>query len=98
LGTSLPNAFALNAYAGVLGTGLTFSGLAGWAAKAWSTEVGHWLLLLPVRNTPCDRIAGQSVERLAAPSDGIFAVAMTLLVLRALPRKPHTTNTSFGAP
>jgi len=28
-----------------------------------------------------DQIAGQSVERLAAPSDGIFAVAMTLLVL-----------------
>ena len=28
-----------------------------------------------------DRIAGQSVERLAALSDGIFAVAMTILVL-----------------
>jgi uncharacterized membrane protein len=28
-----------------------------------------------------DRVAGQSVERLAALSDGIFAVAMTLLVL-----------------
>jgi len=28
-----------------------------------------------------DQIAGQSVERLAALSDGIFAVAMTLLVL-----------------
>ncbi len=28
-----------------------------------------------------NRIAGQSVERLAAPSDGIFAVAMTLMVL-----------------
>src|SRR5271168_2835979 len=28
-----------------------------------------------------NRIAGQSVERLAALSDGIFAVAMTLLVL-----------------
>jgi uncharacterized membrane protein len=28
-----------------------------------------------------DRIAGQSVERLAALSDGVFAVAMTLLVL-----------------
>lgn len=27
------------------------------------------------------RVAGQSVERLAALSDGIFAVAMTLLVL-----------------
>jgi len=31
--------------------------------------------------TPYDRIAGQSIERLAALSDGIFAVAMTLLVL-----------------
>lgn len=32
-------------------------------------------------HTPYNRIAGQSVERLAAISDGIFAVAMTLLVL-----------------
>jgi TMEM175 potassium channel family protein len=32
-------------------------------------------------NTSYNRIAGQSVERLAAVSDGIFAVAMTLLVL-----------------
>lgn len=31
--------------------------------------------------SPYNRIAGQSVERLAALSDGIFAVAMTLLVL-----------------
>lgn len=31
--------------------------------------------------TSYNRIAGQSVERLAALSDGIFAVAMTLLVL-----------------
>ena len=31
--------------------------------------------------TPYNRIAGQSVERLAALSDGLFAVAMTLLVL-----------------
>ncbi len=30
---------------------------------------------------PYNRIAGQSVERLAALSDGIFAVAMTLMVL-----------------
>jgi uncharacterized membrane protein len=30
---------------------------------------------------PYNRIAGQNVERLAALSDGIFAVAMTLLVL-----------------
>jgi len=32
-------------------------------------------------DTAYDRIAGRSVERLAALSDGIFAVAMTLLVL-----------------
>jgi uncharacterized membrane protein len=32
-------------------------------------------------HTPYNQIAGQSVERLAAISDGIFAVAMTLLVL-----------------
>ena len=31
--------------------------------------------------TSYNRIAGQSIERLAALSDGIFAVAMTLLVL-----------------
>jgi uncharacterized membrane protein len=31
--------------------------------------------------THYNRIAGQSVERLAALSDGVFAVAMTLLVL-----------------
>jgi len=32
-------------------------------------------------NTSYNQIAGQSVERLAALSDGIFAMAMTLLVL-----------------
>lgn len=32
-------------------------------------------------NTAYNRVAGQSVERLAALSDGIFAVAMTLLLL-----------------
>jgi uncharacterized membrane protein len=31
--------------------------------------------------TSYNRIAGQSVERLAGLSDGVFAVAMTLLVL-----------------
>jgi len=31
--------------------------------------------------TPYNRIAGQSLERIAALSDGVFAVAMTLLVL-----------------
>jgi uncharacterized membrane protein len=36
---------------------------------------------MPAANTPYNQIAGQSVERLAAIGDGIFAVAMTLLVL-----------------
>ena len=31
--------------------------------------------------THYNRLAGRSVERLAALSDGVFAVAMTLLVL-----------------
>ncbi len=30
---SLPDAFALNSYIGVLGTGLLFGGLAGWLSK-----------------------------------------------------------------
>jgi uncharacterized membrane protein len=34
-----------------------------------------------VSYTPYNKIAGQSIERLAAISDGIFAVAMTLLVI-----------------
>lgn len=33
------------------------------------------------RNTKYNLIAGQSIERIAALSDGVFAVAMTLLVL-----------------
>jgi len=32
-------------------------------------------------NTAYNRIAGQSVERLAALSDGVFAIVMTLLIL-----------------
>ncbi len=32
---SLPDAFALHSYIGVLGTGLLFGGLAGWASKTW---------------------------------------------------------------
>ncbi len=32
-------------------------------------------------STPYSRFAGQSLERLTTVSDGIFAVAMTLLVL-----------------
>ena len=36
---------------------------------------------LKVRPIPYNRIAGQSLERLSALSDGLFAFAMTLLVL-----------------
>lgn len=32
---SLPDAFALHSYIGVLGTGLVFGAVAGWAAKKW---------------------------------------------------------------
>jgi hypothetical protein len=32
---SLPDAFGLNSYAGVLGTGLLFGALTGWAARWW---------------------------------------------------------------
>ncbi len=32
---SLPDAFALQSYGGVLGTGLLFGAAAGWAAKKW---------------------------------------------------------------
>ena len=40
LGTliSLPNTLGLYAYAGVLGTGLVFGGLSGWARLAWVKE------------------------------------------------------------
>jgi hypothetical protein len=34
---SLPDAFALKSYAGILGTGLSFGAIAGWAASAWGT-------------------------------------------------------------
>jgi uncharacterized membrane protein len=41
-------------------------------------------------NTTYNQIAGQSVERLAALSDGIFGVAMTLLLLELhVPEKTH---------
>ncbi len=32
---SLPDAFAMKSYAGILGTGLIFGASAGWAAKTW---------------------------------------------------------------
>jgi hypothetical protein len=34
---SLPDAFAMKSYVGILGTGLVFGALAGWAAKAWGS-------------------------------------------------------------
>jgi len=34
---SLPDAFALKSYPGILGTGLVFGALAGWAARMWAT-------------------------------------------------------------
>ena len=34
---SLPDAFALHTYAGILGTGIIFGAIAGWASKAWGT-------------------------------------------------------------
>jgi hypothetical protein len=34
---SLPDAFALKTYPGILGTGLVFGALAGWAAEIWAT-------------------------------------------------------------
>lgn len=33
---SLPDAFIVKSYAGIIGTGLVFGALAGWAAKAWA--------------------------------------------------------------
>lgn len=33
---SLPDAFALKSYAGILGTGVIFGAIAGWGAKVWA--------------------------------------------------------------
>jgi len=33
---SLPDAFIAKSYVGIIGTGLLFGALAGWAAKAWA--------------------------------------------------------------
>jgi hypothetical protein len=33
---SLPDAFAVHSYVGVLGTGVAFGAIAGWAAKKWA--------------------------------------------------------------
>lgn len=35
---SLPDAFALHSYAGVLGTGLLFGAIAGWVSKTWGKQ------------------------------------------------------------
>ena len=55
--------------------GLSLTG----TVRAWETVAR--LGSFPAMRTSYNRIAGQSIERLAALSDGIFAVAMTLLVL-----------------
>jgi hypothetical protein len=34
---SLPDAFGLNSYVGVLGTGLLFGAVTAWAVKIWRT-------------------------------------------------------------
>lgn len=34
---SLPDAFALKVYAGILGTGVVFGAITGWVAKTWGT-------------------------------------------------------------
>jgi hypothetical protein len=34
---SLPDAFGLNSYVGVLGTGILFGALTGWAASMWGS-------------------------------------------------------------
>ena len=34
---SLPDAIAMKSYAGILGTGLVFGALTGWAVKMWGT-------------------------------------------------------------
>jgi uncharacterized membrane protein len=43
-----------------------------------------------------NRIAGQSVERLAAISDGLFAVAMTLLLLDVRLPSPASIHSEHG--
>ena len=45
---------------------------------------------------PYSRIAGQSLERLAALSDGLFAVAMTLIVLDIRPPKAGDIHSERG--
>ncbi len=34
---SVPDAIAMKSYAGILGTGLVFGALTGWAVKMWAT-------------------------------------------------------------
>jgi hypothetical protein len=36
---SLPDAFGLKSYGGILGTGLLFGAIAGWLARAWGVPI-----------------------------------------------------------
>jgi hypothetical protein len=51
------------------------------SATAMSVRASQRRQAISAMNSSYNRIAGQSVERLAALSDGVLAVAMTLLVL-----------------
>jgi uncharacterized membrane protein len=46
--------------------------------------------------TTYNQVAGQNVERLAALSDGVFAVAMTLLVLDLHAPAAEAIHTELG--
>ena len=46
--------------------------------------------------TSYNRLAGQSVDRLAALSDGVFAVAMTLLVLDLHGPATQAVHSEYG--
>jgi hypothetical protein len=75
---SLPDAFSLHSYGG-------FSGRSSSSAQSQDGQETNGRITVTEHShrekLSYNRIAGQSVERLAALSDGVFAVAMTLLVV-----------------